>query len=111
MNLTKFVASLAGGLAITGAASAQANNDALSQIAELKAEIATLKTQNTDKWLTSERAEEIKGLVRDVLADADTRASLQGSGATAGYDDGFFVSSADGNFKLRINGLEQVRFV
>ena len=111
MNLTKFVASLAGGLAITGAASAQANNDALSQIAELKAEIATLKTQNTDKWLTSERAEEIKGLVRDVLADADTRASLQGSGATAGYDNGFFVSSADGNFKLRINGLEQVRFV
>jgi hypothetical protein len=49
--------------------------------------------------------------VQDVLADADTRASLQGSGMTAGYDDGFVINSNDGNFSLKINGLMQNRWV
>ena len=49
--------------------------------------------------------------MRDALADASSRASLQGSGATVGYDNGFFMSSADGNFSLRVGALEQVRFV
>jgi hypothetical protein len=33
------------------------------------------------QWLTEQRAAEIRGIVTDVLADADTRSSLQGSGA------------------------------
>jgi hypothetical protein len=48
--------------------------------------------------------------VQDVLADSSTRSSFQGAAATSGYDNGFFLSSADGNFKLKINALEQVRF-
>ncbi len=111
MTLTNFVGLLAGGMAVTGFVNAQASNDTMAQIADLQTQIATLKAQNGDNWLTSERAEEIKGLVRDVLADADTRASLQGGGASAGYADGFFISSSDGNWKFRVNGLEQVRFV
>ena len=51
-----------------------------------------------DNWMTEERAEEVRSLVRDVLADADTRASLLQSGMTAGYDDGFMIGSTDGNF-------------
>jgi len=61
--------------------------------------------------MTEQRAEQIRGLVQDVLADADTRASLQGSGMTAGYDGGFVINSNDGNWSLKINGLLQNRFV
>ena len=109
MTLTKYVGILASGLALTGAAFAQ-GTDAMSEIAQLKADIATLKSQNGDKWLTEERAAEIKSLVKDVLADSETRTSLQGSGATSGYNNGFFISSADGNFKLNLSLLAQARF-
>ena len=109
MTLTKYVGILASGLALTGAASAQ-GTDAMSEIAQLRADVANLKAQNGDKWLTEERAAEIKSLVNDVLADSETRTSLQGSGATSGYNNGFFISSADGNFKLQLGLLAQARF-
>ena len=99
-------------LAIAGTAfGAGSENDALAQIAELKRELAELKTSNNDSWLTEQRAGEIRGIVQDVLADADTRTSLQDSGAMAGYNNGFFMSSADGNFKLEVGALIQVRWV
>jgi hypothetical protein len=99
-------------LAIAGTAfGAGSENDALAQIAELKRELAELKTTNNDSWLTEQRAGEIRGIVQDVLADAETRTSLQDSGAMAGYNNGFFMSSADGNFKLEVGALLQVRFV
>ncbi len=113
MSLTKTVGFFAGTtLAITGAAfGAEQNNDALSQIAELKAEIASLKTASGgDQWLTEQRASEIRGIVTDVLADADTRSSLQGSGAGSGYNGGFFLSSADGNYSMKVNVLQQIRW-
>ena len=115
MTLTKYVAILASGLSLAGAAFAQGTDTASAiaerdAIAQLKAEVATLKSQNGDKWLTEERAAEIKSLVKDVLADSETRTSLQGSGATSGYNNGFFISSADGNFKLTLSLLTQARF-
>ena len=115
MTLTKYVGILASGFALTGAAFAQGTDTASAiaerdAIAQLKAEVANLKSQNGDKWLTEERAAEIKSLVKDVLADSETRTSLQGSGATSGYNNGFFISSADGNFKLNLSLLAQARF-
>ncbi len=112
MSLTKTVGFFAGTtLAISGVAfGAEQNNDALSQIAELKAEIASLKTSQGDQWLTEQRATEIRGIVTDVLADSETRSSLQGSGAGAGYNGGFFLASADGNYSMKINVLEQIRW-
>jgi hypothetical protein len=113
MSLTKTVGLFAGTtLVLSGVAfaSTEADNAALQQIAELKAEIAAMKAANGENWLTEQRAAEIKGLVQDVLADADTRSSLQGQGATSGWDNGFFLASADGNFRLNIEGGAQVRF-
>jgi len=99
-------------LAIAGTAFAGgSDNDALTQIAELKQELAELKAQSGDAWLTEQRAAEVRGIVQDVLADADTRTSLQDSGATAGWNNGFFMSSADGNFKLDVGALVQVRWM
>jgi hypothetical protein len=114
MSLTKFVGLLAGStLTLTGVSygAVEANDETAAQISELKAEIAALKAQQGEQWLTEQRADAIRGVVQDVLADSSTRSSFQQAGATAGYNNGFFLSSADGNYTLKINALEQVRFV
>ncbi len=82
----------------------------LDKISNLESEVAELRAASDENWLTEQRAEEIRGLVHDVLADADTRASLMQSGMTAGYDNGAVLSSADGNWMLRANLLLQARF-
>ena len=59
------------------------------------------------------RAQTIRGLVSEVLADAETRASLLQDGVHAGWDKnrGFFIASTDSNFLLKLNGQLQVRAV
>ncbi len=81
-----------------------------SMVETLKGEVDVLRAEDSDQWLSAKRAEQIRGLVQDVLADADTRANLQGNGATSGYKSGFFVQSADGNWKLKLNGQLQIRW-
>jgi hypothetical protein len=82
-----------------------------ARLAAAEARIAELQSTDNDQWLTEARAEEIRGLVYDVLADADTRSSLLQGGATAGYQDGFVINSTDGNFMLKMNGLLQARWM
>jgi hypothetical protein len=94
-----------------------ATHDA-ADVAELRRQVASLQTQidqmkaaSDDAWLTEQRAAEIRSLVHDVLSDADTRASLLETGLTAGWDKGFFLASADGNYRLKISGQMQIRWV
>lgn len=54
--------------------------------------------------------DEIRALVADMLADAETRSSLLQSGATAGHDGQFFLASPDGAFRLNISGQIQTRY-
>ena len=111
MSLTKTVGFFAGTtLAIGGVAFGADQTNYASEIADLKAQIASMKASQGDAWLTEQRAAEIRGIVTDVLADAETRSSLQGSGAGAGYDGGFFMSSADGNYSMKVNVLQQIRW-
>ena len=118
MSLTTKVGFLAGAAAttLTGAALAGTSADVSYENLQQRLDAAEAKitelsaSQNAD-WMTEQRAEQIRGLVQDVLADADTRASLQGSGMTAGYDNGFVINSSDGNWSLKINGLLQNRWV
>ena len=114
MSLTTRVGLLAGASALTLTGVSFADNpvggqDYEARIAELEAQVENLK--GGDNWLTDQRAEEIRGLVYDVLADADTRSSLLQGGMTSGYDDGFMIGSPDGNFSLKLNGHLQVRYV
>ena len=81
------------------------------QMAEMQAQMDDLRHRLGEDWMTERRAEEIRDLVQDVLADADTRFSLLQNGMTAGYDGGFVIGSSDGRFKLTVNGQLQFRFV
>jgi len=83
----------------------EASNRALST------EVAELRQSDGEAWLTEERATEIRSIVSDVLADSATRASLQNDGLAAGWDDGFFMQSVDGRFRLEVGGLFQARYM
>ena len=108
-------------LALTGIAGAADNDNA--SIDALRAELNELRAQNNSlsarvdaqdtEWLNEERASEIRGIVQDVLADSQSRTSLQDSGMMAGYKagKGFFLSNADGSFSLNVSGQLQTRWV
>ncbi|MCH8824050.1 MAG: hypothetical protein IH984_11145 [Planctomycetes bacterium] len=87
----------------------------LNEVRSLRDEVQHLRGKTDDSWLTEQRAEEIRALTLDVLADVDTRASLKDGGALtlmAGHDgDHFFLKSPDGNFLMGINGLLQYRWI
>jgi hypothetical protein len=90
----------------------QAELDALkAQIKQQASEIQELRASTGDTWLNQRRAEEIKSLIHEVLSDAETRASLQEGGLTAGWRDNFFLASEDGNFLMRVGGQAQIRYV
>lgn len=114
MSTRKHLLALGGSLLMGFASVTQAGtpgtNDLAAEVSALRARIAQLEGRQSDAWMNERRAEEVKSLVREVLADADTRASLLAEGATAGHDNGhFWIGSADGSFLLQISGLIQVR--
>jgi len=77
----------------------------------MKGEINRLHAQVGEDWMTQQRADEIRSLVADVLADADNRSSLLQGGQAAGWNEHFFLASPDGRFKLQLEGQLQFRFV
>ncbi|MCC6580643.1 MAG: hypothetical protein IT440_09385 [Phycisphaeraceae bacterium] len=97
------------------------------EIRQLRTELETMKQSNTqlrqqvnqlqagsnENWLNERRAEEVKTLVREVLADADTRASMLEGGMTSGWtkENGFFMASEDGSFLLKVGGQFQWRYI
>ena len=91
-------------LTSAGFAGSDMNADLQNRLEAAEARIAELSADQNNNWLNGERADAVRGLVQDVLADADTRASLQGASGNAGYDGGFTIASADGGMSLKING-------
>ncbi len=53
--------------------------------------------------------DEVRAVVADMLADADSRTSLLAS--ESGHDGKFFLASDDGNFRLNFDGLIQFRYM
>ena len=74
----------------------------------MRDELDDLKANQQD-WITEERAEDLRLLVKGLLDDADARSSLVGDGLLGGWSDGFFIASSDGRFRLNIGGLIQER--
>lgn len=54
--------------------------------------------------------DEVRAIVAEMMADAQTRTSLLQGGGMAGYNDGFFLASADNKFRLNFSGYGQVRY-
>jgi len=111
---TKLLVTVGGGLLVglAGLAKAASASDAVElrqEITALQERVNELEARKNSEWLNERRAEEVKTLIHEVLSDADTRASLMGSGLAAGHDDGFYLSSEDGGFLLRVDGRIQVR--
>ena len=99
--------------ALGASTSAPSESSLARELDQLHRELAELRAQGVEAWLTEERAEQVRAIVSDVLADSATRASLSGDGATAGYDaakGGFFIRSADGNYSANLSLLEQARW-
>jgi hypothetical protein len=53
--------------------------------------------------------EEVRAIVAEMLADADSRSSLLAAGG-AGHDGVFYLANADGSYRLNIRGLIQTRY-
>jgi len=53
--------------------------------------------------------DEVRAIVSEMMADAESRSTLQGGG-TAGYDKGFFLASSDNKFRLNVSGYTQFRY-
>jgi len=78
-----------------------------ARIAELEARFSTMEQTDQEGWLTQQRAEEIRALVEDVLADADSRTNLLAG--SSGYDGGVVIGNK--NYRLKTNFYTQQRFV
>jgi phosphate-selective porin OprO and OprP len=86
--------------------------DMQAQIDALRSELSQVQTDQGDNWLNERRAEEVKGLIMEVLSDADTRASLLNDGAIAGHDgEHFFIASPDGAFAMYLSGQLDFRYI
>jgi phosphate-selective porin OprO and OprP len=70
--------------------------------------ISELEQKQTGEWVNAAREDEIRKIVQDVIADAKKQSPAEG--ATFGYNNGFFIQSADKNFRLSINGFVQARY-
>src|SRR5687767_8246539 len=88
----------------TVAGAEEAQPDVRAEIQALRAEVAELRAKEHGAWLNERRTQEIKSLIHEVLADAETRSSLAEGGVTAGWNKHFFLASEDGNFLMEIGG-------
>ena len=101
---------LLGVMTLAGPAKGETDADLKGRLERAETRIAELETHQSQTWLNARRVEEVKTLIHEVLADADTRASLLEGGATAGHNgQHFFLSNNDGSFLLEVGGIIQVR--
>jgi hypothetical protein len=77
------------------------------------AKIESLKGQldQAEQGTTSAtRVEEIRKVVREMMADSEFRENLVPDVTQVGYDKGFYIRSADDDYMLRINGFMKIRY-
>ncbi|HUO08127.1 MAG TPA: porin [Phycisphaerae bacterium] len=83
------------------------NAELLSRIQQLSNRVEELEKQQDQNWMTQERTNQIRAIVDQAIADAKKR---DAASSLAGYNNGFYIQSADQNFKLNVNGVMQLRY-
>lgn len=81
-----------------------------AEVATLKQRLATVETQENKEWLSAERTAQIKMIVQNVISDAQSRGQYLDSGLGIGYDNGFYLRTADKNFAIKAKGFFQYRY-
>ena len=105
-KITKFgIASLLAGFAC-GVAGADTNTDLQERLEVAEARIAELSTSQDSNWLNDTRADEIRSLVHDVLADADSRASMLGDGSSTTVNVHGFVQTRWQYNDIKTDGVD-----
>ena len=116
LNVPTILAGLLGPLACLGSAVATGTTQTDATATGIQAEIDALRAEidamrsDAGGWTDDARREEIRGIVSDVLADADGRVAFQDDSAIVGWKKGFRLQSPDGNFLLKIGGQMQIRW-
>jgi hypothetical protein len=77
-----------------------------SRIESLRSQLEAAEQGSGDKV----RVEEVRKIVRELLADGDFRESLYPEVTQVGYDKGFYIKSTEEDFLLRISGFMKVRY-
>ena len=89
--------------------------DVQRELAAMRAELAEMRVQQRDQWMDEARAEQVRGIVRDVLADSSTRTAYRDNDGAAGLSSapggGLQINAADGTASIKLTGLVQTRFV
>ena len=76
------------------------------QISNLQRQVSDASTQDAD----AQRVEAMRDQLRQLLGESEFREQLTSATLQTGYDNGFYIRSADDKFFLRINGRMQFRF-
>ncbi|MFK7960874.1 MAG: porin [Phycisphaerales bacterium] len=94
---------------VASAAESNVDDALLQEIQSLRARVAELERPADES--AAARSAEIRAIVADALADADSRSSMLQSGGMAGHNGAFHIGSADGNFRLNVKGGMQIRYL
>jgi len=82
----------------------------LSLLAGAGVTLGSFETANAgDQAFTN--ADEVRAIVSEMMADAESRSSLMSSAGAGGYDDGFYLADSTGNYRLNFDGVVQFRYV
>ncbi len=81
-----------------------------AELADLQSQLDQVRAHQAEPWMNERRAEEVRGLIEEVLADADTRASLLDEQLHCTYDGGFVIRD-NGQFLLKICSYMQFRYL
>ncbi len=98
--------------AAAGATTTQSDTVAQLQkeIESLKSAVNTLKAHQDSVWMAKQRAAEVRAIVESTLKQSKKESQYLDNPIQAGYDNGFFIRSADKDFQLNINGYLQFRY-
>jgi len=101
----------------SSAATTTTSTNSTIQTAQLEAQIEALQTkvnqlqaQQNQQNNDATREAQITEVVKQVLSDAQFRSQYMDDQLQAGYNKGFFIQTADQDFKLNINGQLQFRY-
>jgi hypothetical protein len=79
------------------------------EIDDLRVEVAQLRAQQSESWLNQQRTEEVRAVVRDVIAASQSRPTF-GNTITGYNDKGFYIAASPG-YLLRVGAMIQFRYI